>query len=222
MPAERRPGMDHEHYVRVSEVLEALNDLLAPHIFPDEGDGSDPRKCPSCETGRLSLKLGKFGAFIGCSNYPECRFTRQLASPGDEETGREAGEGTEGTRVIGTDPESGLEVSVRTGRFGPYLQLGEARGDQKPRRSNIPRGFDPESIDLDTALLLLALPRDLGAHPESGKSITAGIGVSHTKTFVSVGTLTGLAMTALEKAQQAGGNSVHLEMGEPELGKARD
>ncbi len=159
--------------LRVSEVLEALNELLGPHIFPDKGDGSDPRKCPSCESGRLSLKVGKFGAFIGCSNYPECRFTRQLAVASGDEPGKEI---ADGTRVIGLDPELGLEVSVRVGRFGPYLQLGEAEGDEKPKRANIPKGFDPATIDLEAALSLLALPRDVGLHPESGKPITAGIG----------------------------------------------
>ncbi|MHA1559880.1 MAG: topoisomerase C-terminal repeat-containing protein, partial [Alphaproteobacteria bacterium] len=159
--------------LRVTEVLESLNELLGPHIFPDKGDGSDPRKCPSCETGRLSLKVGKYGAFVGCSNYPECRFTRQLAVSGDDESGNE---NNDGTRVLGQDPESGLEVSVRVGRFGPYLQLGEADGNEKPKRANIPRGFDPATIDLEAALSLLSLPREVGLHPETGKMITAGVG----------------------------------------------
>lgn len=159
--------------LRVTEVLDSLNELLGPHIFPDKGDGSDPRKCPSCETGRLSLKVGKYGAFVGCSNYPECRFTRQLAVSGDDESGTES---ADGTRVLGQDPESGLEVSVRVRRFGPYLQLGEADGDDKPKRANIPRGFDPATIDLEAALSLLSLPREVGLHPESGKMITAGVG----------------------------------------------
>ena len=159
--------------LRVSEVLDALNDLLGPHIFPDKGDGSDPRKCPPCETGRLSLKVGKYGAFIGCSNYPECRFTRQLAVPDGDEAGKDAGDGN---RVLGVDPESELEVSVRTGRFGPYLQLGEADGDEKPKRANIPRGYGPATIELEAALALLALPREVGLHPETGKPISAGVG----------------------------------------------
>ncbi|MGD9738170.1 MAG: type I DNA topoisomerase [Bauldia sp.] len=199
--------------LRVSEVLEALNELLGPHIFPDRGDGTDPRTCPLCGTGRLSLKLGKFGSFIGCSNYPDCRYTRQLAAPGDGEGGTEG----DGTRVIGLDPETGLEVAVKVGRFGPYLQLGEAEGDEKPKRANIPRGYDPATIDLDTALSLLSLPREVGIHPESGKAITAGIGrfgpfVQHDGTFANLDSVeevfsVGLnrAVTLIAEKKQGGG-----------------
>jgi DNA topoisomerase-1 len=156
--------------LRISEVLEALNEMLGPHIFPDTGEGGDPRACTSCGNGRLSLKIGKFGAFIGCSNYPDCRFTRQLAESGD----KAAAIGAEG-KLLGVDPESGLEVTLRTGRFGPYVQLGESNGE-KPKRGSIPKGWDPESIDLERALALLSLPREIGLHPESGKAITAGFG----------------------------------------------
>jgi len=155
--------------LRVSEVLDALNELLADHIFPARPDGSDPRHCPNCGSGQLSLKLGKFGAFIGCSNYPECRYTLQLsdaAAGGASEAG--AGDG-----VLGTDPESGLEVLLKSGRFGPYVQLGE--GDE-PKRSSLPKGWEPGSLTLERALQLLKLPREVGIHPESGKPITAGIG----------------------------------------------
>jgi DNA topoisomerase-1 len=155
--------------LRIAEVLEALNELLGPHVFPDTGQGGDPRTCPSCGEGRLSLKVGKFGAFVGCSNYPDCRYTRQLAETGDK------GALAEG-KVLGTDPETGLEVSVRTGRFGPYIQLGEANGGEKPKRASIPKGTDPESIELERALALLSLPREVGLHPETGKPITAGYG----------------------------------------------
>jgi DNA topoisomerase I len=161
--------------LRVSEVLEALNELLGPHIFPKRADGGDPRQCPSCGTGKLSLKLGKFGAFIGCSNYPECRYTRQLALPNGNGDGAELG--GDGTRTLGQDPETGLEVTVRTGRFGPYVQLGEATEEnKKPKRASLPKGWDPATIDLDRALALLALPREVGPHPETGAMITAGIG----------------------------------------------
>jgi len=155
--------------LRIAEVLEALNDLLGPHVFPDTGKGGDPRACPACNEGRLSLKVGKFGAFVGCSNYPDCRFTRQLAETGDKAALAEG-------KVLGTDPETGLEVSVRTGRFGPYIQLGEANGGEKPKRASIPKGTDPESIELERALALLSLPREVGLHPETGKPITAGYG----------------------------------------------
>ncbi|HZP18735.1 MAG TPA: type I DNA topoisomerase [Bauldia sp.] len=158
--------------LRVAEVLEALNELLGPHIFPARADGGDPRTCPLCGTGKLSLKLGKYGAFIGCSNYPECRFTRQLAVP----EGTDGSEAIPDKRVLGIDPESGLEVSLRTGRFGPYVQLGEAEGDEKPKRASLPRGWDAATLDLERALALLALPRSVGTHPETGKEITAGIG----------------------------------------------
>jgi len=120
--------------LRMSEVLDALNEELGPHIFPKKADGSDPRACPSCGTGQLSLKLGKFGAFIGCSNYPECRYTRQLTASGDE-----ANAGADsGPRVLGQDPETGLDVTLRDGRFGPYVQLGD--GD-KPKRQTLPKVF---------------------------------------------------------------------------------
>ena len=161
--------------LRVSDVLEALNELLGPHIFPDKGDGSDPRSCPNCGEGRLSLKVsGKFGAFIGCSRYPDCRYTRQLAQPtdGDPEMANPDG------KLLGHDPETGLPVTVRTGRFGAYLQLGEQGPDKedKPKRSSIPKGIDAATIDLEKALQLLSLPREVGLHPETGNMITAGLG----------------------------------------------
>jgi DNA topoisomerase-1 len=183
-------AVDDTKDLRVSEVLENLNEILGPHIFPARADGGDPRQCPNCGTGKLSLKLGKFGAFIGCSNYPECRFTRQLAVPNENGAGEDAG--LNGTRVLGKDPETGFDVTVRTGRFGPYLQIGEANGkDEKPKRASIPKGWDPVTIDLDQALALLALPREVGLHPETGKPITAGIGrygpfVLHDGTFANL------------------------------------
>ncbi len=172
--------------LRVTHVLDALNDLLAPHIFPPREDGLDPRTCPNCANGKLSLKLGRFGAFIGCSNYPECNFTRQM-TPG-------AAGGVSGTKVLGEDPETGLEVTLRGGRFGPYLQLGEASKEKdapKPKRAGIPKGVSPDDIDLEKALGLLALPRDVGISPEDGEMIIAGIGrfgpyVKHGKTYANL------------------------------------
>jgi DNA topoisomerase I len=173
--------------LRVGDVLNALDELLAPHVFPARADGVDPRLCPTCGNGRLSLKLGKFGAFIGCSNYPDCRYTRQFSvpAPGEED------KTSTGTRVLGNDPESGLEVTVRDGRFGPYVQLGEGVDGEKPKRTSIPKGTDPASIDLEHALKLLALPREVGRHPESGDPIVAGIGrfgpyVQHVKTYANL------------------------------------
>jgi DNA topoisomerase-1 len=176
--------------LRVTNVLDALNDLLAPHIFPPRADGTAPRQCPTCGTGQLSLKLGRFGAFIGCSNYPECRFTRQMTPGGEGQVN--------GTKVLGEDPETGLEVSLRSGRFGPYLQLGEQKQPEKkgekvekPKRAGIPKGVTPDDIDLEKALALLALPREIGKHPEDGEPIVAGIGrfgpyVKHGKIYASL------------------------------------
>ena len=152
--------------LKISQVIDALDEVLGPHIFPPNTDGTDPRKCPSCENGRLNLKLGRFGAFVGCSNYPECRFTRQLGS--------KPGEGGNGEpKVLGTHPETGEEISLRTGRFGPYVQLGEG---EKPKRASIPKGTDASNVELETAIKLLSLPREVGIHPESGKVITANFG----------------------------------------------
>jgi DNA topoisomerase-1 len=159
--------------LRVTEVLETLNEVLGPAIFPAKPDGSDARACASCGTGRLSLKPGKFGPFIGCSNYPECRYTRQFSTSGDGPAEANTPEG----KIIGNDPDTGLQVALKTGRFGPYLQLGEAAGkDDKPKRSSIPKGIDAATIDLERALQLLNLPRAVGVHPETGKEITAGLG----------------------------------------------
>jgi DNA topoisomerase I len=158
--------------------------MLAPHLFPPREDGSDPRKCPNCETGRLSLKLGKFGGFIGCTNYPECRFTRQFA-PGNGA----AADG--GIKKLGEDPASGLEVTLRSGRFGPYLQLGEAIEGEKPKRAGLPKGTSPDDVDLTRALALLSLPREVGRHPDDGEAIIAGVGrfgpyVQHGKTYANL------------------------------------
>ena len=195
--------VDETKDLRVAEVLESLNELLGPHVFPQREDGADPRTCPSCGNGRLSLKLGKFGAFIGCSNYPECRYTRQLAVAADGGNGAEAG--GDGTRQLGLDPESGREVTLRTGRFGPYVQLGEAEGDEKPKRASLPRGWDAASLDLDRALALLALPREVGLHPETGKPITAGIGrygpfVLHDGTFANLDSVEEVFSVGLNRA----------------------
>ncbi|MFA5951066.1 MAG: type I DNA topoisomerase [Hyphomicrobium sp.] len=169
--------------LRVGDVLEALNEMLGPHVFPAKPDGSDSRACPKCATGRLSLKIsGKNGAFIGCGNYPECKYTRQLS-------GESAGAG--GDRELGFDPETGLPVVVKSGRFGLYLQLGEGEGDEKPKRSSIPKGIDAATVDLEKALQLLSLPREVGIHPETGTPIMAGLGrfgpfVQHDGTYANV------------------------------------
>ncbi|MFC4270955.1 type I DNA topoisomerase [Sneathiella chungangensis] len=158
--------------LRVSDVLEELNRVLAPHIFPPTEDGKDPRACPKCDDGRLSLKTGRFGAFIGCSNYPNCRFTRKLGESEDE-----AGDTTdEGPKELGQDPESGLMITLRRGPYGPYLQLGEPEPKKKPKRVSIPKDIPLESLDFDLAVQLIGLPREIGPHPETGSMITAGLG----------------------------------------------
>jgi DNA topoisomerase I len=170
--------------LRVAEVLDALDDMLGPHIYPPREDGGDVRQCPSCGTGRLNLKAGKFGAFVGCSNYPECRYTRPLAA--DSEASAD--------RILGRDPDTDLDAVVKAGRFGPYIQLGEQKDyaeGEKPKRAGIPKNMSPSDIDLELALKLLSLPREIGRHPETGEPITAGIGrfgpfVKHEKTYASL------------------------------------
>lgn len=199
-------AVDETQGLRTRDVLDALDRLLGPHFFHEETDGKDPRACPTCGDGRLSLKLGKFGAFIGCSSYPDCRFTRKLVveKGANGEEGGENGETPveDATRLLGTDPETGLDVTLRKGPYGPYVQLGEAvkapkaKGkkkaeDTKPKRASLPKGMAPDAVDLERALALLALPRDLGKHPEDGQAISAGIGrfgpyIKHGRVFVSL------------------------------------
>src|SRR5499427_7680565 len=171
--------------LRVAQVIDALDEMLGPHLFPPNADGSDPRQCPNCGTGRLSLKLGRFGGFIGCTNYPECRYTRQF-SAGNGNGGPEGG-----MKKLGEDPATGLEVTLRSGRYGPYVQLGEAVDGEKPKRAGLPKGLSPDDVDLDRALGLLSLPREIGKHPDDGEPIVAGVGrfgpyVQHGKTYANL------------------------------------
>lgn len=168
--------------LRIGAVLDALNEALAPHIFPENEDGSDPRLCPSCNEGRLSLRLGKFGAFLGCSNYPDCKFTRQL---GVSEDDPDIGDGD-----LGLDPASSETVYLKDGRFGTYVEIAVA-GEDKPKRSSLPKGWSKADMDLEKALKLLTLPREVGAHPEDGVMIEAGLGrygpfVRHGKMYANV------------------------------------
>ena len=180
-------SVDNIKDLRVGQVLEALNELLGPHIFPQREDGGDPRICPACNNGQLSLKVGRFGAFVGCSNYPDCRFTRQFKT--DEEGGQQ---GTAESAGLGVDPATGLPVLLKSGRFGPYIQLGEgAEAGEKPKRASLPSGVQPASVTLEYALKLLSLPREVGIHPETGKTISAGFGrygpyVEHDGKYVKI------------------------------------
>jgi DNA topoisomerase I len=149
-----------------SEITAQIDEFLAPYLFPDKEDGSDPRLCPSCGTGRLGLRGGRFGAFVACSNYPECKFTRRLGQNGNAN-------GDEGPTILGTDPQTDEDVSLRSGRFGRYVQLGDGK---EAKRASIPKDVPEENLDLDWALKLLSLPRTIGDHPETGKPITASIG----------------------------------------------
>ncbi len=154
----------------ITQVIDALDVEIGPHFLRDRGDGVDPRQCPSCHTGRLGLRLSRTGAFIGCSNYPDCRYTRPLAvDGGDEEAGAAF------PRELGHD-DAGLAVSVRKGPFGHYLQLGDGDGDTKPQRVTLPKRENPATVDLARALRLLALPREVGTDPNTNETVFAGIG----------------------------------------------
>jgi DNA topoisomerase-1 len=171
--------------LRTSQVLDSLNELLGPHIFPHKEDGTNPRACPACADGLLSLKVSKFGAFIGCSNYPQCKFTRTLANG----SGEADGEAVNGVKVLGLHPDTEEEISLRDGRFGPYLQQG---GGEKPKRVSVPKPMVPAELSLEKAVGLLALPREVARHPESKEPILAGIGrfgpyVQHGKTYANLG-----------------------------------
>ena len=187
--------------LRISQVLDALDEDLGPHFFPvgPNGDTEVARQCPACEGGRLNLKLGKFGAFIGCSNYPDCRYTHRLNAGGaDTEDMVQGAELAAGPKLLGKDPASGLDVTLRKGPYGLYVQLGEQepkekgkKAPPKPKRASVPRHIATAGVDLETALGLLSLPRDVGAHPETGQMITAGIGrfgpyVKHGSNYVSL------------------------------------
>ena len=220
-------SVDSTMEIRNTQILDKMNEVLGPHIFKDTGDG-DPRICPKCNEGELSLKTGKFGAFVGCTRYPECRFTRPFAQA----------EGREGDieRELGNDPETGLIVYLKDGRFGAYIQLGDAGEDnEKPKRSGLPKDMRPADMTLDYALRLLSLPRLVGKHPETGEDITADLGrygpyLKHGKQSASLETVDEIfeigvnrAVTVIAEKKSkapARGSSVIKELGEhPDDGK---
>ncbi|HVM81314.1 MAG TPA: type I DNA topoisomerase [Stellaceae bacterium] len=183
-------AIDGTKNLRGQEVVSALDEALGPHFFPIGPDGKDPRQCPACGNGRLGIKLGKFGAFIGCSNYPNCKMTRRLSLELASGSG-EAGSDFAGPRELGTDPATNLPVSVRKGPYGVYVQLGVAENGEKPKRVSLPKGMSPQEITIDAALKLLSLPRDIGKHPEDGEPVTAGLGrfgpyIKHGKIYRSL------------------------------------
>ncbi|MDE1883973.1 MAG: type I DNA topoisomerase [Rhodospirillales bacterium] len=162
--------------LKISDVIDALDQDLGPHFFPSREDGSDPRACPACGGGRLGLKLGRFGSFIGCSNYPTCQYTRKLAVEGGE---TEDDSLKDGMRLLGQHPETGDDVTLRRGPYGLYVQQGEpdpADKKAKPKRASLARGMDGATLALEEALGLLSLPRLVGLHPETGQKIEANIG----------------------------------------------
>ena len=167
-----KTAIDSTTELTITNVIDVLDEELGGHFFKKDDQGELMRSCPNCQGGRLGLRLGKFGAFIGCSNYPECKFTRQLVTSSDDPASEE---GVVGDRHLGDDQASGLPVYIRNGPYGPYVQLGDPE-TKKPKRSSLPKGTSAGGVDLETALKLLSLPRDVGAHPESGDMIQAGLG----------------------------------------------
>lgn len=184
--------------LKITDVINALEHDLSPILFPDQGP--EGRVCPTCKTGTLSLKLGKYGAFVGCSNYPDCRYTRPVLSGGGDGDGNAGESGNIAPKLLGKHPKTGTDVSLRFGPYGPYVQMDAPEGAAaeavaeepaddgkkkkkakkpaapKPKRAPVPKNMDAHDMDLDRAVALLALPRDVGLHPESGEMIKAGIG----------------------------------------------
>ena len=197
--------------LRVSNVLDVLNDALAPLAFPPREDGSDPRSCPLCHEGRLSLKLGRYGAFVGCSNYPDCKYTRQLGSE-DAKDGNTTEQ--DGPTILGKNPDNGEDVTLKIGRFGPYV---ECKHGEELKRAGLPKSWSPSEMNLEKALALLSLPREVGIHPETGKPIMASIGrygpyVSHDGQYANLETPEEVfdiginrAVTVLAEKQARGG-----------------
>ena len=211
-------AVEETQELRIRDVLDAVDAVLAPHLYPDVVAGENGRACPTCGEGRLSLKGGRHGFFLGCSNYPECRFTRALKSGDDDER---AGEVADGPRDLGRDAASGLDITLCKGPYGLYLQLGEADPEtpkEKPKRASLPKDLQVDDLSLELASALLHLPRDVGEHPETGAMIRAGLGrygpfllmdggytrLNGTHEMLEIGL--NLAVTRIAEAGQKGGN----------------
>ena len=181
------------------EVIDVLDDALGPHFFPPDGN-DEKRKCPTCNNGRLGIKVGKFGGFIGCSNYPDCKYTVQFNQLNDKD-----GSSLNGPKEIGIYPETGEMITLRKGPYGFYMQVGEGTKEKKPKRVSIPKNFEPEEIGLNTAIQLLGLPRKLGFHPETNKTVSIGIGmygpyILHDKKYKALEKTDNILDIELEKA----------------------
>jgi DNA topoisomerase-1 len=226
-----KAALDETAELRITEVLQKIDEVLEPHLFPPKEDGSDPRACPVCGTGRLSMRTARSGgAFIGCSNYPECRYTRPFGPPGVE---GESAIGPDG-KLLGYD--EGEPITLRDGRFGPYVQRGDATEERpKPPRASLPKAWPPETIDLEKALRLLSLPRPVGPHPDDGEMVEAGIGrygpfVRHGKKYANlsdveevfeIGMNRAVEVLAAKKTRGAATAKTLKELGEhPEAGGA--
>jgi DNA topoisomerase-1 len=198
-------NIDEAKECTITEVITQLNDILANYLFPKDENGDPSRKCPSCETGEVSLKLGKFGSFLGCSNYPTCKYTKQLGNAEGESEGAEGGSNFDvfEAKSLGSDPATNLDITLKKGPYGFYVQLGgdvkaepKTKGKAKektakPKRAALPKGRTPDDMDLETAISLLSLPRLVGIHPETKAEITASIGkfgpyLKHDGKFVSL------------------------------------
>lgn len=180
--------IEESKQLSTTDVLEALDTLLEPFMFGKSADAEAARVCPTCHSGRLSLKTGKFGAFLGCSNYPDCTYTRQLIGGGEDGNDTGAADTIDYPKILGQDPDSGEDITLRKGPYGIYVQLGAA---EKPKRASLPKGMTPDTVTLERALDLLRLPREVGEHPETGKMITAGLGrfgpyLLHDKVYTSL------------------------------------
>lgn len=184
---EFKAKIDGTKDLKVSDVLDALDRELSVFLFPD-GKG---RTCPTCKEGQLHLKLGKFGAFLGCTRYPDCKHTQPIGGEVKEDEEEKSQELSDYPRALGKDPATSLEITVRKGPYGFYVQLGESKGKEKPKRAALLKGMDPAGVALSKALELLSLPKDLGIHPETKEPLQLGLGrfgpyLKHGKVFISL------------------------------------